>query len=419
MNDDRADTINPDDPDTWMGKTPAEETQNKQRHNGQDNNAATSIWDAGDDDYIIPPRGWLLGAIFCRQFLSSFLADGGVGKTAVRLAQLISLATGRSLTGEHVFQRCKVLVLSLEDGRNELRRRVYAVMRHYGITPADVKGWLFLGAPKGIRLAEMKDGAPVVGPLKAYLEDAIERHRIDIVSLDPFVKTHGLPENSNDAIDWICTIATEMAIHHDIAVDAPHHTNKGVNQTPGDANRGRGGTAHKDAGRLVYTLNAMTSEEAKQFGDLPETTRRSLIRMDSAKVNITPPADEAKWFRLVSVPLDNATPQYPNGDHVQAVVPWIPPETWQGLHHPLLNTILDDIDAGMENGQRYSGAPNAKDRAAWRVVQAHALDKSEKQCREVVNAWLRSGTLAHDNYDDPVDHKRRSGLRVNGTKRPS
>ena len=58
---------------------------------------------------------------------------------------------------------------------------------------------------------------------------------------DPFVKTHALPENSNDAIDWVCTIATEMAIEHDIAFDSPHHTNKGFNQTPGDANRGRGG----------------------------------------------------------------------------------------------------------------------------------------------------------------------------------
>src|ERR1700712_4389413 len=82
------------------------------------------IWDAGGDDYIIPPRAWLLGTIFCRRFLSSIIADGGVGKTALRVAQLISLAIGRSLTGEHVFLRCRVLIVSLEDDRDELRRRV-------------------------------------------------------------------------------------------------------------------------------------------------------------------------------------------------------------------------------------------------------------------------------------------------------
>jgi hypothetical protein len=88
-------------------------------------------WDAGEDRELPPPRGWLLGSVFCRQFVSSLLGDGGVGKTALRYAQLISLAIGRSLTGEHVFQRCRVLIVSLEDGVDELRRRIKAVLIHH------------------------------------------------------------------------------------------------------------------------------------------------------------------------------------------------------------------------------------------------------------------------------------------------
>jgi RecA-family ATPase len=52
--------------------------------------------------------------------MSSLLADGGVGKTALRYAQLLSLAIGRSLTGDYVFQRCRVLIVSLEDDSEEL-----------------------------------------------------------------------------------------------------------------------------------------------------------------------------------------------------------------------------------------------------------------------------------------------------------
>src|SRR5215216_3147130 len=78
-------------------------------------NAGLGEWDAGDDTGLPPPRGWLLGNIFCRGFLSSLLGDGAVGKTALRYAQYLSLATGRALTGEHVFQRCRVLIVSLED----------------------------------------------------------------------------------------------------------------------------------------------------------------------------------------------------------------------------------------------------------------------------------------------------------------
>jgi hypothetical protein len=48
--------------------------------------------DAGDVVGTPPPRQWLLGNMFARTFMSSLLADGGVGKTALRVAQLMSLA---------------------------------------------------------------------------------------------------------------------------------------------------------------------------------------------------------------------------------------------------------------------------------------------------------------------------------------
>ena len=375
------------------------------------------IRDAGDDDYDIPPRGWLLGTVFCRGLLSSLVADGGVGKTAVRIAQLVSLAANRSLTGEHIFRRCRVLIVSLEDDRDELRRRVYAVLRHHRIAAAEVKGWLFLATPKGVRLAELKDGVAVEGPFRVALQVTIHKHSIDVVSLDPFVKAHGLEENSNGAIDMVCTLLAKIAVEENCAIDLPHHTNKGP-AAAGDANRGRGASAMKDAARLVYTLTAMSPEEALTFG-VSEAERRSLVRMDGGKVNIAPPARAARWFRLVGVPLGNGTEEYPAGDEVQTVEPWTPPDTWVGLDHRLLNVILDEIDRGMDNGQRFSGAASAEKRAAWRVVQRHAQGKTEKQCREIITAWVKSGTLAASDYDDPVERKPRSGLRVTAVKRPT
>ena len=248
--------------------------------------ASLGIWDAGDDDYIIPPREWLLGHTFCKKFLSSLIADGGVGKTALRIAQIGSLATGRSLTGEHVFRRCRALILSFEDDRDELRRRVYAAMLKHGIKPDELKGWLFLAAPKGLKLAQMVDGSPQVGAWKKMLRDAITTLKLDIVCLDPFVKTHAMNENDNNAIDFVCGLLAEIGIDLDCAMDVPHHTNKGL-AAAGDANKGRGATSAKDAARLVYTLTPMTPDEAEMFG-LDEAERRFLVRYDSAKVNIAP-----------------------------------------------------------------------------------------------------------------------------------
>jgi hypothetical protein len=58
-------------------------------------------WDAGEllCGPLPPPRQWLTARQFCRGFVSSCVAPGGIGKTTLRLTQAIELATGRSLLG--------------------------------------------------------------------------------------------------------------------------------------------------------------------------------------------------------------------------------------------------------------------------------------------------------------------------------
>ena len=251
-------------------------------------------------------------------------------------------------------------------------------------------GWLYLSAPGAAagKLMVDRDGKVEKSVLADAIEAAIDQHKIDLVGLDPFVKTHAVDENSNSAMDQVVQILAGIAVAKDIAVDVPHHTSKGATD-PGNANRGRGASAVKDGARLVYTLSAMTTDEAQGFG-IKEDERRSLVRLDSGKVNIAPPLAAAKWFRLVGVPLDNASALYPHGDEVQTVEPWTPPDAWDGLDHGRLNRILDAIDAGLPDGQRYTNAPNAKDLAAWRVVLEYAPDKSEKQAREIVRRGSRT-----------------------------
>lgn len=404
------DDLDPADAAQWGGSGKSKNSHETEADVEADN--PLGIWDAGDDDYVIPPRGWLLGNTFCRGFLSSLLADGGIGKSSLRLAQLLSCATGLSLTGERVHVRSRVLILSLEDGKDELRRRVLALLLHHNIKPETIKGWLFLSTPpKAIRLANIKEGTPEIGKLTDIINKEITTRNIDIVCLDPFIKSHGMSENDNNSIDFVCGLLTDIGIEHDCAVDTPHHTRKGIG-VPGDADRGRGASSMKDAARLVYTLNTMTTDEASLF-NIPETDRKSLIRYDPGKVNIAPPASEAKWFRLVGVSLGNGTDQYLLGDSVQAVEVWLPPDLWDGIDVAIANRILTDIDTGMANGSRYSAAAAAKRRAAWPVVVKHAPEKSQQQARNMVQLWIKSGTLFEEQYDDPFDRKPAEGLRAN------
>jgi hypothetical protein len=160
----------------------------------------------------------------------------------------------------------------------------------------------------------------------------------------------------------------------------------------------------------------MSEDEAKQF-NVEQTDRRFFVRLDSAKVNIVP-SRTATWFKLVSVNIGNATEPYPGGDEVQTVVPWTPPDLWKSLDNDLLNRILTDIDAGLPDGNRYSDAGSATDRAAWKLVVKYAPDKSEGQAREMIRSWVRNGVLVAEPYDNPVTRKQVKGLRVDNTKRP-
>jgi len=386
--------------------------------NGHDKSTGLGEWNAADDVDPPPPRGWLLGNTFCRTFLSSVIGAGGSGKTALRYAQALSLATGRKLTDEHVFERCRVLIVSLEDDANELRRRIRAARLHYDIPLSELDGWLFLAAPgakAGKLMATDERRRAIVSKLGANLEATIIARNIDLVMLDPFVKSHSVEENANAAIDDVAQQLTDLATKHNIAVDAPHHVRKGQME-PGDAEAGRGASALIAAARLVYTVLPMSTEEAQAYGISPED-RREYVRVDSGKVNITKASRSAKWFHLVSVPLDNKTTLYPAGDEVQTVEPWEPPKTWADLSDDDLDIALMRIDSGLADGNLYSDANSATTRAAWKVVQNVIPKKTETQCREMVRTWVKNGVLVKTSYTNPKNRKDENGLKLSPEKR--
>jgi hypothetical protein len=375
-------------------------------------------WNAAEDVKPPPPRGWLLGNTFCRTFLSSLIGAGGVGKTALRYAQAMSLATGRKLTGEHIFQRCRVLIVSLEDDADELRRRIRAVRLHYDIPPSELDGWLFLAAPgakAGKLMATDNKGHRIFGTLGPNLEVTITKRSIDLVMLDLFIKAHACEENNNNAIDGVLQLLTDLASKHNIAVDAPHHVAKGQME-PGDASRGRGASSLKDGARLIYTCLPMSREEALQFG-LAEADHNDYVRIDSGKVNITKASRTAQWFHLASVQLDNATKLYPAGDQVQTVEPWEPPKVWADVSNDDLDLMLMEIDRGLDDGNLYSDASRATTRAAWKVVQNIAPVKTEAQCREMIRTWVKNGMLVDTTYTNPKNRNEERGLKVTRDKR--
>lgn len=373
---------------------------------------------SGDDDAPIPPRQWLLGTTFCRGFVSALVAPGGTGKTALRLLQLMSLATGRQLTGETVHHRTRVLWLVLEDDNDEARRRIRAARLYYDIPAEELNGWFFrlvLTHRDGKVVALDDKGQIVPGELAETVTTIIKTHGIGAASFDPFVKAHGVEENDNKAIDAVMQVLTVIANEQRVAIDTVHHVSKGAME-PGNADKGRGASAMKDAARLSRTLTTMSADEARTY-DIQEKDRRSYVRYDDAKVNLAP-IGATTWFQLVGVSLGNGTPEYPNGDNVQTVKPWAPPDTFEGISSFIANQVLDRIDAGTPAGERYTADPRG-DRAAWAVVKEAIPRKTEMEARLIIKTWVRNGVLEVREYESKALKKKDAkGLFLVSSRRP-
>lgn len=367
----------------------------------------------------IPPRQWLLGTSICLNYVTVVAAAGGAGKTTLALAWALSLAIGRALVGDYVHRCSRVLVLTFEDDRDEYRRRLKALCIHHGIT--DVKhGWLLVKSLNGLGVkfaTQSKSGVMVETGAPTRIMEVIKRYSIDVVILDPFIKLSGAPENDNTATDAVACILTRIAEQRSVALLVLHHFRKGA-AIAGDMDAARGAKALIDASRISYTLLPMSNEDATAMG-VSEEERRRIVRLDDGKINTVLADPNARWYRLASVNIGNGTAEYPNGDNVQAIEHWNPPKTWGEMSCDLLNRILDEIEKGMSDGERYSAAPSAKKRAAWSIVQMHAPNKTEPQCREIIKTWLKTGVLLKEDYDSPKEHKKFEGLQVDASKRPS
>jgi hypothetical protein len=75
-------------------------------------------------------------------------------------------------------------------------------------------------------------------------------------------------------------------------------------------------------------------------------------------------------------------------------------------------SVLRLINAGTSDGRRFSAAPQAKERAAWRLVQTAVPSLPDKAAQEVIHSWLQAKVLETRSYRDPIDRRNYPGLFV-------
>jgi hypothetical protein len=351
----------------------------------------------------LPRREWLYGRHYIRGYVGATVSPGGVGKSALTIAEALAMATGRTLLGEHVAEPLRVWLWNGEDPADEIMRRIAAACLHYGIQPEELEGRLFAdsGRDSPITLAAQgPGGAMLLDHVRDSILEHVRANRIDVLILDPFVSLHAVGENDNGAIDLVMKRGlAHIASAGRCAVEVVHHSRKpaagpGVAETTVDDARGAG--ALVAAARSARTLNRMSAEDAERL-EIDPAERWRYVRVGHGKANMSPPADAATWRRLASVTLDNGDALHP-GESVGVVTKWTPPRAFDGVTVEAAQRVRRALAAANHALGEARKSDKSPQWAGLIVAEALGIDGESKavraRVRDLIATWLASGVLA-------------------------
>ena len=335
-------------------------------------------------------RSFLLGRHAARGFVSGTVAPGGVGKTALVLAECLGLATGVDIFKTGAVRQANVWYLGLEDSFDEYRRRVAASVLLHNLDPARIEAAFFLNVGHGnnfVMTERTSSGTEICRPMVDAIVRSAKERNISLIVVDPFVASHRAAESDNMTIAILIRAWTQIASRTGAAIELVHHTRKQTGDEPG-AGDARGASALVNALRSVRMLVPMTDAEAARL-DLDSDPAR-YFRVVPVKVNLSQRTGDEEWREFVSVPLGNG------GDEVGAVRLWKPPPF---ASDEQLEQIREELSRGL-----YRADVRAETWAGKPIAKVLGLDVRNVRDRRRVNRailqWVEEGVLRVRNGTD-------------------
>ena len=356
----------------------------------------------------IPRRRWLYGRHYVRSFISETVAPGAYGKSSLVSTEALAIVTGHPLLGVTPHERANVWYWNGEDPMEELQRRFAAACLQYQIDRSEIEGRLFVDTGRKMKIViaeQTKTGARIARPLVDAVIATIKTKAIGLMIVDPFVASHRVVENDNPAIEVVAGVWAEIADITGCAIELVHHARKagGAEITVDD---GRGASALLAKARSARTLNGMTEDEAARAG---VDCRRTFFRVQNGKSNLSPAADQADWYRLVSVDLANGG-SFGVGDSVGVVTRWQWPNPLDGV----TGSDLRKVQAAIGEG-RWRKNSQAKDWVGHAIATVLNLDATNKAHKAkivgLLKTWTQNGMLVVVEGKD-ARHETRSFIEV-------
>lgn len=249
------------------------------------------------------PHDWLIENVMLAMKTMLIAGAGGAGKGHLWLQLILALATGQYFGSFPVKAPRRVLVLSLEDTRSDLKRRFRDAVDARWIGRGEREQALPL-LEQNIRIADL------VGVRGAYLseefcEKAAEAAKrdggCDLIMLDPMTRAVPREENvmlnTQEGAGIVLGRLDQIGTEAGCAVGCVHHTNKPSRRTLEDAldvSAVSGSAQLTDLARLVMMVAELLPVDIKQY-DLDPHHAYTAMRI--AKNNFAAKPDEISGWR--------------------------------------------------------------------------------------------------------------------------
>ena len=369
------------------------EQQNQAISNADDEGAMQS-WPTPYNMFnalTLPRREWVYGYDYIKKYISVTASAGGIGKTSAIIVEALAIATGKPLLGTAVKQQENVWIINLEDPISEMQMRTIAAMQHYGLTPDDIKGRLFMDGEDTMQLtlaAEGRDGLITNDNMLAHITRKVRENKIGAVILDPFVSAHLVNENNNGSIQAVVAMLRKLARDTNSSVQLVHHIRK-TNGDDATIDSVRGAGSLIGAARAARVINRITPDDAMALG-VDEHEALGIFRVDDGKANLAPPSDKAVYRRMQSV-------EIANGEHIGVATEFKLPDLFDGVTTLNLYNVQRTIGKAEEADNAYRANVQADNWVGKAVAEELDLDLSKPnqkaKAKAIIKQWISSGSL--------------------------
>jgi hypothetical protein len=114
------------------------------------------------------------------------------------------------------------------------------------------------------------------------------------------------------------------------------------------------------------------------------------------------------------VPLNNGTPDYPDGDNIGVATTWSPPSAFENFPLSTISAVFDAIRKGIEDGELFTLTRNSERWLGDAIVKL--AEKTEQMAAAIIAVWHKNEVLIERKYRSKKQRKDILGVTLNEAK---